>query len=295
MQVVPVYESFSAEPAAHWRTYLVGGGSVECSGQDAGVRLVMHGATSQGYSDAQVDDYQITPAGRFRWRPPLRMVVRARFSHPSGVLQGTAGFGFWNYPFLLPAGRLPTLPRAVWFFYASSPSNMKLDQQTPGQGWKVATIDALCPSALLLAPLAPLAVPLMRSRTVYRHIWPPIQRSLRIAEAAIPAAQSMTDWHIYTIEWGTSHTRFRVDGHTVLDHAPSPGGPQCFVLWMDNQYMIVTPWGTFGWGLLTVPVRQWVEVDWLAIEPLMPGMPGMPDGCAPSSTSPTPTPSRSSE
>jgi hypothetical protein len=38
-------------------------------------------------------------------------------------------------------------------------------------------------------------------------------------------------------------------------------------MWLDNQYMVVTPWGRLGWGLLEVPDQQWMEVDWLEIEP----------------------------
>jgi hypothetical protein len=34
---------------------------------------------------------------------------------------------------------------------------------------------------------------------------------------------------------------------------------------MDNQYMIATPWGSLGWGLLDVPGRQWLEVDWVEL------------------------------
>jgi len=32
-------------------------------------------------------------------------------------------------------------------------------------------------------------------------------------------------------------------------------------LWLDNQYMIVTPWGKFGYGLLDAPSEQWMEVS----------------------------------
>jgi hypothetical protein len=39
------------------------------------------------------------------------------------------------------------------------------------------------------------------------------------------------------------------------------------VLWIDNQYMIVKPWGRFGWGVLDVPGQQWLETEWVAIEP----------------------------
>jgi len=35
--------------------------------------------------------------------------------------------------------------------------------------------------------------------------------------------------------------------------------------------MVVTPQGRLNWGLLNVPGRQWMEVDWLVIEPLQEG------------------------
>lgn len=262
-----IYETFSAEPSTCWRRYLTHAGTLESNGST--LRLLTTDATSRHYSDAQIDDYRVLPGGQtFPWHPPLRLTLRARFSHPAGTLRGTAGFGFWNYPFLMPEGRTPTLPRALWFFYASSPSDMKLDLETPGWGWKVATIDTLRPEALLLLPLAPLAVPLMNLRPLYRRLWPPIQRAVRVGEALVPAALEMTDWHIYTIEWGTQSVCFRIDGQAILDNAPSPRGPLCFVLWIDNQYMIVKPWGRFGWGVLDVPGQQWLETEWVAIEPL---------------------------
>jgi hypothetical protein len=52
-----------------------------------------------------------------------------------------------------------------------------------------------------------------------------------------------------------------VDGEPVLEGAPSPWGPLGLVMWMDNQYMVATPWGHLGWGLLDVPGRQWMEVE----------------------------------
>jgi beta-glucanase (GH16 family) len=81
-----------------------------------------------------------------------------------------------------------------------------------------------------------------------------------------PVEASMTEWHTYAIEWGVERATFSVDGETVLDGAPSPRGPLGFVMWLDNQYMVVKPWGRFGWGLLEEPARQWLEVDWLSIE-----------------------------
>ena len=263
-----VYEDFSRPLDQRWQRYVLGKGTLELSGSC--LRFVNTDTSDQHYTNAQIDDYQNLPRRRFLWHPPLRLVVRSRFSHPAGKgstgISGTAGFGFWNDPFLMTGARTPTLPRAIWFFYASPPSNMKLALNAPGFGWKAATIDTMRPVALLLAPLAPLVVLLMNLHPFYRAFWPTIQRSLCIKESAVDA--EMTEWHSYVIDWGRKQARFAVDGIAVLENAPSPWGPLGFVMWLDNQYMVVTPWGRFRWGLLDVPGRQWMEVDRLTIERL---------------------------
>jgi hypothetical protein len=261
-------EDFASGLGTHWKRYVVGNGSLELTGSS--LRFVNADTSSRRYTDAQIDDYQGLPRRRFLWCPPLKLTVRARFSHPTGELRGTAGFGFWNDPFMMTGARLPTLPRTIWFFYASPPSNMKLDLHAPGYGWKAATIDALRPAALLLAPLAPLIVPLMNIRPLYRTLWPPIQRTLSIKETTVET--NITEWHTYVIEWGMHRSRFSVVGEgrdsiVTLLEAPSPRGPLGFVMWLDNQYMIVMPWGRLGWGLLDTPGRQCMEVDRLIIEP----------------------------
>jgi len=258
-----VFESFSEELSTYWKRHLKGAGSLERS--ETTLRFVNADTPSDQYTNAQIDDYQGLRRSQFPWHPPLELAVRARFSHPETELSGTAGFGFWNDPFLMTGARMPTLPRAVWFFYGSPPSDMKLDLHTPGYGWKAATIDALRPVALLLAPLALPTALLMNARPLYRALWPPIQRGLHIQEARVDAP--MTDWHTYTLDWGRERSTFSVDGEAVLRDAPSPRGPLGFVMWLDNQYMVVKPWGRFGWGLLEAPGRQWLEVDRLAIEP----------------------------
>jgi hypothetical protein len=231
---------------------------------DGTLRFVTLDATAQAYSDAQIDDYQGLSRRRFPWRPPLRLTVRARFSHPAGALRGTAGFGFWNDPFLMTGLRLPTLPRAIWFFYGSPSSNMKLALEAPGHGWKAATIDALRPIALPLAPVAVPAVLLMNAPSLYRKLWPPLQRAINVRERSVDV--DMTAWHTYTLEWGVEEACFCVDGGSILDRAPAPRGPLGFVAWLDNQYMVITPWGRFSWGLLDAPGRQWMEIDQLTME-----------------------------
>jgi hypothetical protein len=257
-----ISDPFTPAPAPSWRRRLVGTGTLEPT--DSTVRLVTTDATRHLYSDAQLDDFHGPPRPWLPWNPPLRMTIRARFSHPQGVLRGTAGFGFWNYPWLRLHAPRTILPCAIWFFYGSQPCDMKLDRDAPGYGWKAATVDTRRWSALRLLPFAPLAVPLMNIPALYRVLWPPIQRAVRVQEQ--PLQSDMTCWHIYTIDWGTQHAHFSIDGQTVLEYAPAPAGPLCFVLWIDNQYAIVKPWGKFGWGLLDIPGRQWLEVDWLAIE-----------------------------
>jgi hypothetical protein len=260
-------DNFHPAPKPDWRRPVKGAAALEPSGDT--LRFVLDGATRRHYSNAQIDDYQDLPRRRFPWNPPLRLTVRARFSHPASRLLGTAGFGFWNDPFVMTGGRLPWLPRAVWFFFASPPANMKLDPGVPGYGWKAATIDAPRPAALPLALLALPAVLLMNIPALYRILWPPIQRAVNIGEALVPA--EMTDWHTYVLDWGRDRARFFVDPapgplEEPFLEAPSPRGPQGLVLWVDNQYLVITPQGRFRWGVLDVPQRQWLEVDHVTVE-----------------------------
>jgi len=261
-EAVAVHEDLP-QLSARWQRHEIEGGALEPAG--SALRLVVGSTPSRRYTNAQIDDYTGVPRRRLSWRPPLRLAVRARFSHSAGELAGTAGFGFWNDPFLMTGRRMPALPRAVWFFYASAPSDIKLDLDAPGRGWKAATIDALRPPALLLAPLALPAVLLMKVRPLYRALWPPIQRAIHVSEAALAA--SMKEWHTYVVEWGRQCSRFTVDGDLVAGPVPSPRGPLGFVLWLDNQYLVATPQGRLGWGVLAIAGRQWMEVEHFTIEP----------------------------
>lgn len=281
MSMPRLLEDFAGGPGSHWKCCQVGDARLESTGTT--LRLVNSGTSSQRYSNAQIDDYRGLPRQRFLWRPPLILTVRARFSHPGPrirdgcdcdfayyptpeggpILSGTAGFGFWNDPFLMTERRRPALPRAIWFFYASPPSNMDLDRHTPGCGWKAATIDAARPSFLLLAPTAPLAIPLMHVPALYRRLWPTAQRALHVSEA--PLSIDMTRWHTYVIQWQEERARFLVDDRPVLHCATSPRGPLGLVIWLDSQYMVITPQGRLSHGLLTQPGRQWLELDTVTV------------------------------
>jgi hypothetical protein len=272
---------FAAGLSSHWQRIECGSGRLVLAGDQ--LRLVNNAASARRYCNAQIDDYQGLPRRHLPWSPPLTLTVQARFSHrgprldgpcpcdfvypPAAdggpILSGTAGFGFWNDPWA-PGRRLPALPRALWFFYASPPSNMKLDMRTPGCGWKAATIDASRWPALLLAPLAPVAVPLMRMPSAYQTLWPGIQRAVGVSEA--PAAVDMTRWHTYRIEWDAQQARFLVDDVAVLNCATPPRGPLGLVIWLDNQAMVVTPQGRLWHGLLEKRGEQWLELASVVVE-----------------------------
>ena len=189
----------------------------------AGICLLNGAAGDRAYTNAQLDDYHGLARRDYPWRPPLRLHVRARFSHGADRLRGTAGFGFWNDPFMMSTSRPPTLPQALWFFFASPPSDMALAKGVPGRGWKAATIDARRAAFLALAPTAPVGVLLMHSPWLYARLWPIAQKALGVNEARLE--HEMTAWHDYVIDWQTNAVDFFVDDVKVLQAAPAPGGP----------------------------------------------------------------------
>jgi hypothetical protein len=255
------HKNFKVTVNLNWRTHLVGSGQL--IPRDSSLQLFNGPTTTTQYTNAQLDDYQGRRRQDFRWRPPLTLTVRARFSHRVGELRGTAGFGFWNDPFAMTGGRWFTLPRAVWFFYASPPSNIKLALQTPGCGWKAATIDVWRWPFLLLAPTTPVAMLLMRWPFLYRLLWPVAQRAISVSEALLDV--DMTTWHTYQLEWGTDNARFFVDEALLLTCATPPGGPLGLVLWLDNQGMVVTPWALPRHFLLAADQEQWLELEWVKL------------------------------
>lgn len=270
----------------HCTMHCTGGGGLVRTGE--GLRFVNPPLDGSAYCNAQVDDYVRLPRHAFLHRPPLRLNVRARFSHQAGELSGTAGFGFWNDPFLMSGairGRwLPALPRVLWFFYAGPPADMRLTATeplaAPNWGWKAAAIDAAHAGGLAALPFAALLAPAMRSERLYRRLWPPFERGFGIAERLLAGPDltnsgltglNMTEWHDYALDWQPDAVGFWVDGREVLTvplRLHTAGGvgeraPLGFVAWMDNQYLIIHPSGPFGplrWGLVAKPAVQWMEL-----------------------------------
>jgi hypothetical protein len=180
-----------------------------------------------------------------------------------GALLGTAGFGFWNYPFS-PTGSVLTLPDAVWFFYASPPSNMALVPGVAGWGWKAQVIHAHRWGAVAAAVPTAVAASwaLLGGRETAAARW--VQRLAGAAETQLTA--DLTHWHNYRLEWQSNAARFWVDEMLVLE-APAPVGPLGFVAWLDNQYAVATPRGRFRFGTLATGA-QWLDLDHVRITPL---------------------------
>lgn len=280
MSVHGLDEEFVGELGPRWTRTTPGGGTLSVAGP--ALRLALPaGARAGCYSDAQIDDYDHLPPKRFPWRPPLRMVVRARASHPAHplsavadgatdadgpqrYLRGTAGFGFWNYPFSL-SGAVLRLPEAVWFFAASPPSNMALVPGAPGWGWKAQVVHAQRWGAVGWGVAAAPAVLWARLTGREGLAGQLVRRVSGAAEA--PLATDLSVWHEYVIEWRRERARFVVDGEEVLDVPDPPGGPLGFVAWIDNQYAVATPRGAFRFGTLASG-PEWVELEYVRIVPL---------------------------
>jgi hypothetical protein len=266
-----MFEDFHAPLSNYWTKTEIGGGSLDIV--DSALRMSFAQAQQGRYSDAQIDDYGSLARTQFPWRPPLRMEVEARSSLPAATsadtkennsLRGTAGFGFWNYPFSV-RGDILMLPEAIWFFYASPPSNMALVPGIPGWGWKAQVVHTMRPGALLAVPpmAASATLALLTGKIGPATRW--MQRLSGAREALLDV--DMTSWHTYTLEWHTQEALFFVDGEQVLRAPDPPNRPLGFVAWLDNQFAIATPRGNMRFGTLSSG-PQWFEITRLRIERL---------------------------
>ena len=221
-------------------------------------------ASQSGYTDAQIDDYHSLKRRNYIWQPGTQLSLSARFSADANRLRGTAGFGFWNAPFGDPTIPLPAFPRAVWFFFASEPSDLPLAKNSLGRGWFVSTICVSNGKGISLIPAAPIILLLNQFQSVRNQLWPKIRQYLGISFN--PIHYSLNQWHHYDLHWHRDSCEFRVDDQLIGQTIFSPQGPLGFVCWIDNQYMVARPTGRVRMGNLALAESQWMEVDSLKIE-----------------------------
>ncbi len=243
---------------------LTAGASVQALGEQTW-RLEIPAGEKGRYRLAQLDDYGRGRRSDFSWRAPFKLALRGRASAKD--IPGTWGFGLWNDPFGMAilsgaeALRLPALPNAAWFFFASAPNYLSLRDDLPAQGGLAATFRSPRWPSLLLAP-GLLALPLL--------LLPPTARLLRrfagrfVRQDAVQLKLDPLEWHAYTLEWRADRAIFGVDGETVLDTAVVPRGPLGLVLWVDNQYAALPPDGRLSFGSLANPAPAWIEIAGLA-------------------------------
>ncbi len=243
------------------KPHLVNGGQVERGHQR--VRLVLPPCTAEAYSDAQIDDYDHALPRTFHNRPPRCLHVRARFSHDANALKGTAGFGFWNHPFARD-GRVLAPPLAVWFFFRSQESNLKLTPRSAGCGFAAMALDSRSligaankfTRALVWAGNVALRLPLVRSAALWAG-----RRLIQAAEAPLNHLR-LTDWHDYRLLWQPGRADFWVDGQKVLS-AAAPRQPLGFVAWVDNYRAAAAEEAAYGFHFVVTPHGQWLELEWL--------------------------------
>jgi hypothetical protein len=224
-------------------------------------RLSVPVGPSGVYRLAQLDDYTRLPRRAFPWRPPLSLRLRARASGEN--LPGTWGFGLWNDPFSLSLGlgggvrKLPALPNAAWFFFASPQNYLSLRDDLPASGALAAAFQSPNLPSIALSPAA-LLLPLLALRPLAR-LFRRLGRSL-VRQDAARLELDATAWHTYQIQWQPHTLRFHVDEHCVLETGCSPSAPLGLVLWIDNQYAAFTPQGRLQYGALSNEQEAWIEV-----------------------------------
>lgn len=247
------------------------GASVES--QEKGWRLSLPDGEKGKYHLAQLDDYAAHRRDHFPHRPPFSLSLWARLS--AEKLPGTWGFGLWNDPFGLSLGfggrpwQLPTLPNAIWFFYASEENYLSLNGEKrdrfseefpaispPANGFFAGLFCSPPWPSILMIP-ALVGAPLLFFRPLARLLRKIAGRIVRQVGVALFA--SVTEWHHYAFRWEHRGCEFWVDERLLLRTGLSPRPPLGLVIWVDNQYASFTPDGRLGYGTLAHPA-MWLEV-----------------------------------
>ncbi len=232
-----------------------------------GWRLEIPAGDAGKYRLAQLDDYNVLPRSRFPWNPPITISLHVRAS--SNNIPGTWGFGFWNDPFSVSLGvkggnrKLPTLPNAAWFFMASPPNYLSIQDHLPGQGNLAGIFQSPRLPGIMLAP-ALIGLPLLLIPAVSRLIRKCAGRIIK--QDAKQFMCDQRDWHMYQFEWDISGVNFSVDDEMVFQCHLAPNGPLGMVIWIDNQYAAWTLDGKIGMGTLQNPEPAWIEIRDFCVE-----------------------------
>ncbi len=238
--------------------FTAGNGRIESTA--GGWRL--HIGPTSAYTDAQLDDTQGRPRRDLLHRHPVRLSLEARASAPSP--RGTLGFGFWNDPFPSWAGEagarriLPASPRALWFFHASSPSQIPFSPAGPMVGWAAASyrgpsLPGGVIAAMGAAALAGMAIPRLRAPLLRRYWrW--------FAGHQSPPLSGLDEWHAYEIDWRAQGAQFLVDGQTVLEDPRPSRVPLGLVIWIDNQWAALSQATGLRFGVLLSAEPAWLEI-----------------------------------
>ncbi|MDQ7023946.1 MAG: family 16 glycosylhydrolase [Anaerolineae bacterium] len=258
------HDNFQKGINPKWQIGEIGEGRV--IHQAHALHLTLPPTDEDTYSDAQITDY-IPQQRNFTLTAPLRLTVTAYSTQPANQMVGTAGFGFWNHPFV-PNEKGFRVPQALWFFFGAPPNDMPLAKGVRGNGWKAATFNAHRWQFYALLPTAPIAIPLMHIPPAYDVLWTIGQRAIGVTETLL-APDLLQSAHTYMLEWHPDHVIFAVDGDTVqiARHGISKN-PLGFIAWIDNQYAIVSPKGRFGFGISRVPQSQSLILNDIKIEKL---------------------------
>lgn len=231
------------------------------------------------YRLAQLDDYSMLQRINFPWKAPLCLELDARVSHCD--IPGTWGFGFWNDPFNSSFGlggmgmRLPAIPDAAWFFFASPQNYLSFQDDLPAKGFLAVVFNAAKVPGFFFVPAA-LAVPFL--------VLPPIARMARrmvrslVREDSCELPVDPVNWHTYKLILHYSGnlpsknsenppmklrtgTQFYVDKKLVFETSIMPQGKLGLVIWIDNQYAAFPPSGKLSTGTLASDKPAWLEIS----------------------------------
>lgn len=212
--------------------------------------LIISPSETPNYSNAMIASYRNRRDFSFAAGSRLELTACAEKE-----ISGTAGFGFWNHPY--GSGIRP--PRALWFFFASHPSDMPLAMNVPGTGFKCAVFDAGNLAFYCLLPFAPVGALLMRIPLLYRMLWPLGQRAIGVDEYRLDTEILKTPRR-YGIAWHANEVAFEIDQRVVYRTRRVPRGRLGFVAWIDNQFAVVRPQGTLRFGLTGASHTQQLSI-----------------------------------